>query len=84
MRPDQFSRAALVALFEFLEEIDRESGSEIEVDVIAFCCDWTEYADEQEAAEAYGWEAGQGKPVDFLRENTTVVEFAGGVLVLNF
>ena len=83
-RPDQFSRAALVALFEYLEEIDRESGSEIELDVIAICCDWTEYADEQEAAEAYGWEEGQGKPVDFLRESTTVIEFAGGVLVLNF
>jgi len=83
-RPDQFSRTALAALFEYLQEMDRESGSEMELDVIALCCDWTEYADEQEAAEAYGWEEGQGKPVDFLRENTTVLEFAGGILVQNY
>jgi hypothetical protein len=83
-RPDQFSRAALVALFEWLEEIDRESGSEMDLDVIAICCYWTEYSDEREAAEVYGWEEGQGSPLDFLRQSTTALEFSGGVLVLNF
>jgi hypothetical protein len=83
-RPDQFSLSALVELFEYLEGLDRESGSEMELDVIALCCEWTEYPDQQEAAKAYGWEEGQGAPLDFLRESTTVLEFEGGVLVLNF
>ena len=94
-RPDQFSRSALVELFEYLEGLDRESGSEMELDVIALCCDWTEYADAIEAAEAYGWKSdnvgddekadvSDRKALEYLNDETTVLEFAGGVLVLNF
>jgi len=93
VRPDQFSRAALVALFEYLEEVDRESGSEMELDVIALCCDWTEYANAIEAAEAsYASEdvnnekagVSDRKALEYLNDETTVLEFEGGVLVLNF
>ena len=49
-RGDNFTREALDALFCYLEEIDEN----IELDVIGLCCDYTEYADEDEAREAYG------------------------------
>ena len=95
-RPNQFSRAALVALFAYLGELEREEQEETELDVIALCCDWTEYRDAIEAAEAYGWKAPEipegeerddtsdRKAFGYLQDNTHVVEFEGGVLVLNF
>jgi len=91
IRPEQFSRAALVALFDHLEAIDRQ----MELDVIALCCDWTEYANAVEAAEAYGWESenvGDDEKADtsdrealaYLQDETIVIEFEGGVLVQNY
>ena len=101
LRPDNFSRAGLSALFKHLEELERDLGEETDLDVIALCCDWTEYANPIEAAEAYGWEAPEVEEgeerddtsdrkaleflqVEFLQDQTHVVEFDGGVLVLNF
>ena len=96
LRPDKFSRPGLSALFEHLEELERDLGEEQELDVIAICCDWTEYADPVEAAEAYAWEAPEipegeerddtsdRKALEYLQDQTHVVEFEGGVLVLNF
>ena len=47
-RADQFSYEALEALFEYYDELE-----DFELDVIAICCDWTEYEDMQEAIEAF-------------------------------
>lgn len=96
LRPDNFSRPALVALFDYLDKLEQDLGEEQELDVIAICSDWTEYRDATEAAEAYGWEApeiSEGEERDatgeldaftFLNYNTHIVEFEGGILVLNF
>jgi hypothetical protein len=94
IRPEQFSPAALVALFDHLEEVDRESETEMELDVIALCCDWAEYPNAIEAAEAYGWESeGKGdekadlsdrEALEYLQDETTVLEFEGDVLVQNY
>lgn len=54
-REDQFSHAALGALFAWIEEREAELGEEHELDVVALCCEWTEYDDVIEAAEAYCW-----------------------------
>jgi hypothetical protein len=95
IRAEQFSREALVALFDFLDEQERDLGEEQELDVIAICCDWTEYPSALEAAEAYGFEpkATEDERADkaeedalwFLRDETTVLELeSGAVVVLNF
>jgi hypothetical protein len=95
IRPNQFSRAALVALFEYLEEIDRESEMEMELDVIALCCAFAEYPNAIKAAAAYGWEsedvgddekadASDREALEFLQDETTVIEFEGGILVQNY
>lgn len=57
-RADQFSYAARDALFDWIEEREDDLGEEQELDVIALCCDWAEYDDVIEAAEAYGWAPG--------------------------
>jgi len=52
IRPDNFSYAGLIALFNYLEEVEESMGGEIELDVIALCCEYTETTIE-EYAESY-------------------------------
>lgn len=95
IRPEQFSRKALEALFEYYELSERENGEQIELDVVEICCNWTEYDSVIEAAESYGFEADESederadtsdrKALEFLRDNTWVLELdGGGVVVLNY
>ena len=42
-RGEQFSSQGLIALFEYLEQLESEMGEEIEFDVIGLCCEYTEY-----------------------------------------
>ena len=41
-REDNFSKAGLRALFEYLEQYEEDIDQELELDVIALCCDYTE------------------------------------------
>ena len=41
-RAGQFSYEAKRALFEFIEEMDDQCGTETELDVIALCCEYAE------------------------------------------
>ena len=41
-RADQFSEDALSLLFDYLEQIEVETGQKIELDVIALCCEYSE------------------------------------------
>lgn len=41
-RSDNFSREGLKALFDFLEEMEADTGEEYELDVIALCCEYYE------------------------------------------
>lgn len=95
IRPNQFTIEALRALFDYLDKQEQDLGEEQEFDAVAICCDWTEYASAVQAAEAYEWEneTKEGEERDskaeeaaltFLCDNTTVIEFKSGVLVLNF
>lgn len=49
-----WSRAGAYALAEYLEEIERESATEMEMDVCAIRCDFCEYDSATLAARAYG------------------------------
>lgn len=41
-RADNFSREGLEVLFDYLEQYEGETGQEIELDVVALCCDYNE------------------------------------------
>lgn len=94
IRPDNFSRAALFALYDYYRDSEESTGEEIEFDPIAICCDWTEYESATEAAEAYGWEAEEAsdekndtserEALQYLHDETTVLELEKGYVVLNF
>lgn len=40
-RYDQFGYDALQVLFEYLEQYEEDTGEELELDVIALCCDYS-------------------------------------------
>lgn len=84
-RGDQFSWSALGSLFEYYEEM--------ELDPVAICCDWAEYAKASEAARGMSdWkpdpEAEDGDnetaALEYLRDHTTVLETGESYLVLSF
>ena len=94
-RQDQFSPRGRRALFEYLEEYEDSTDTELELDVIALCCDYSEYASAKEAAMEYGMtaeddedtqdeEALEEHALDWLRDRTQVIEYDGGVIVQSF
>ena len=46
-RANQFSYEALGMIFGYFEEIENDTGEEIELDVIAICCDYVEMSEEE-------------------------------------
>jgi hypothetical protein len=53
IRPDNFSYQALRILFSYFEQYEDETGEEIELDVIAICCEFSEDT-WQNIADQYG------------------------------
>jgi len=52
-RGTQFTYEGLKALFEHLEDYEDDTGEEIELDVIALCCDYVEYDNLEAIQEDY-------------------------------
>jgi len=55
-RQDSFTYEGKKALYDYLVEMEDGMGSEIELDVIALCCEYSEHATALEAAKEYGFE----------------------------
>lgn len=66
IRPDNFTNEALEALFNYFQEIENSTGEEIELDVIAICCD---YAEDTVGSliEAYSIEVDQNENEDEIK-----------------
>jgi len=89
-REDNFSYEGLCALFDWLEEL----GEEIELDVVALCCEFSEYGSALECIEdaGYGFEPDpeddeddqEDEALDWLRNRTQVIEFSGGIIIQDF
>ena len=43
-RPDNFSPEGLRRLFDYLNDLSDDLGEDIELDVIAICCEYSEYS----------------------------------------
>jgi len=50
---NNFSYEGKKAIFEYLENYEEQTGEEIELDIIAICCDYTEYEDLKELQNNY-------------------------------
>ena len=56
IRPNNFSYAGLESLYEWFIDYEDNCGEETELDVIAICCDFSEYKTAMECAQEYGYE----------------------------
>ena len=73
-RGEQFSYEGLLALFDWFEEYEDSAGSQIELDVIAICCDFSEYENLQEFQNDYGDEY---KSFEDIENRTTLIKIEG-------
>jgi hypothetical protein len=46
-RENNFTYEAREALFNYYETLEEDTGEQMELDVIAICCDWTEYDNDE-------------------------------------
>lgn len=67
---NNFSYEGLNALFDYLEEHEESTGEEIDFDMVALCCEYSEYKSAYEAMEEYQPEdmPNEGKKNDDLME----------------
>ena len=71
---NNFSYKGLQALFEYFEELEMEmDGAEFELDVVAFCCDYTEYDSLEDFSNDYS-DKWLRVTMDRIREETEVIE----------
>ena len=68
---DNFSYDGLKALFEYLEEYEDSTGEEVELDVIALCCDYMEYDSLKEYNDDYGTKYSE---IDAIQNDTTLIK----------
>jgi len=71
-RGDQFSWDAKIKLFEHLTEYEEETGEELELDVIAICCEYCEYASFEEFFADYDREKYQS--MEDIEAKTEVIK----------
>jgi len=84
-RESQFTRAALFALFDYLEQWESDCDSELELDPIAICCDFSEHETGIAAAKEYGEEfSDEDEALEWLRDQTIVIGFDGGIIIQQF
>ena len=67
IRPDNFTYEGLEVLFDYFESYEDETGHEIELDVIAICCEYSECEKDSDEAEDVPYDAIIGET------NTTIV-----------
>jgi len=85
VRPNQFTYAGLNTLFDYLEEYEHDAhngdaGDSVELDVIAICCDFSQYDSIDDALKAFNLE-----DRDELEGNTVVLNCAdSSVIVQNY
>ena len=73
LRPDNFSYEGLELLFDWFEEYEECADEEIELDVIAICCDFQESTFD-EVIQDYCIKLEEGETLEeYLSENTSFV-----------
>ena len=80
-RYEQFGYDALRIIFDYLEEYEENTGEELELDVVALCCEYTvqghtgiaqDYSIDLSEADGDA-DAEEAIVLDYLNENTTVL-----------
>ena len=69
---NNFSYEGRKALFDYLEELEDDTGEKIEFDPIALCCEYSEYENFKALKETY--DNDEITNLETLRDFTTVIE----------
>jgi hypothetical protein len=80
-RGGQFSVEAREAMFNYFEEMEADAGMEMELDVIAVCCGYTEY----ESIADYNVDYGHfnfSERIEDIEAKTTVIPVFGDKFVI--
>jgi hypothetical protein len=84
-RETQFSVNARRALFAHLEDYEKSTCFELELDPIGICCEFAEHPSAISASKEYGQNFdNESDAIDWLREQTQVVEFQSGIVIQLF
>ena len=85
----KWTSAAALALVEYYEALEEDSGESIELDTVAIRCDWTEYSSIEDAAADYNEDFSYCcKPneaaLEYFKARTNVIVIEGGILIQQF
>jgi len=69
-RKDTYTYEGKQALFDYLEQYEEDTGEQIELDIVAICCDYTEFEDFEELKANYN----DIEDMNDLRDHTQVIE----------
>ena len=69
IRPDNFSYDGLTALYDYLIQYEEDCGTELELDPIAYCCEFSEYDSFEDVKKNYNVE-----DLEHLEQNTIVLK----------
>ncbi len=75
---NKYSYEGKVALFDYLEAYEQDTGTPVELDIIAICCDFTEFENFDELKENYR----NIETMDELKDKTHVIELSNGRLII--
>ncbi len=84
IRPDYFSYEGLQALFDYFEEYEENTGEEVELDVIAICCEFTEFENMDDFWDNY--DEDDYPDMEAIEDNTTVIPIpdSSGFIIQDF
>lgn len=66
----RFTYNGLEAIYDYLENLEEETGEEMELDVVALRCDYSEYGDLAAFQKDYGTEY---ETIEDIEDRTTVI-----------
>lgn len=75
-----FTFHGLVALFEWFEDYEEDTGEEIEFDPVAICCEFADYSSFEEVKGDYP----DLKDLEELEENTIVIPHEQGLIIQKY
>lgn len=88
-RGDQFSYEGLQALYSYYDQLSDDTGEDIQVDVVAICCDWYE-GEANDIAKEYDITVSEDDEdihqtvIDYLEGETTVIDCGTTILYAAF
>ena len=78
-RGNNFTYEGLIAIYDYIEQYEEDTDTQIELDVIALCCEYVEYENLKEFENDYGKEFSNiDKRFKYsIEDNTTLIPIEG-------